>query len=145
MRHTFFNSCTLTRASSITFWIARGSVTLANKNCLWRARTFSDVAIDMVTELLMIGLRRNGCILRKELLPLLLRMRSSDDALLSDLFRMRGRGQLLVFRSCQICHSVTSFIAHAQSWEIFSVARLQYSPHFCQIYCTVVNSITHAQ
>ena len=130
MRTTFFNSCT--RASSITFWIARRSITVASKSCLWRPSTFFDVAIDMLTELLMIGLRRNGCIWCEALLPLLPRMRSSACVavvnywygavsrlitLLSNCRQFYCARALVVWRSCHIYHTVL---------------------HCCQFYFTVV-------
>ena len=64
--------------------------------CQLLVSNFFDVAIDMVTELLMIRQRGNGCIECKAMLLLLLRMRSSDDAPSSDLLRMRDSSKLLV-------------------------------------------------
>ena len=99
---------------------------------------FFYVAVDMVTELLMIDLRRNGGIWCKALLPLLLRMRSSDDALLSDPLRMRSSKKFLVWRSCQIyytivkCTRLLSIRLRMRSSRGFLVLRT------CQIYHTIV-------
>ena len=72
-------------------------------------------------------------------------MRSIDDSLLSDLLRMRGTRKLLVLRSWQIYHTIVKFtivlsvLLRMRIRKKFLVWRSL--PHFCQIYCTVINSI----
>ena len=63
---------------------------------------------------------------------------------------MRGTSKLLVWRSCEIDHIIVKLtilllvLLRMRSRKIFiaKLAQLPYLPHFCQMYYTVVNSIT---